>query len=219
MFRLISGIVLLLVGVEAVLLNYNKLYSIISIVSSCIGLILDGIQGLSKSGKFGDRINIFSKIVPALIMISFAFSFLILFFTFINAHQKSEGQEEQTSSVYVIDDMDRDQTLDMLDTDEANPIPAIADSPSNSPGPHDLDGQDGVASPTNGWLADYVIKRVKGTTSGNAYLRWSPSNEGREYKRYVCEDEIVTVLATENGYSLVKTSDGRAGWVTSKLLK
>ena len=90
---------------------------------------------------------------------------------------------------------------------------------STRPGPHDLDGQDGVASPTNGWLADYETKTVEGTTSGDAYLRWSPSKEGREYNRYISEGEIVTVLAMENGYSLVKTSDGRAGWVTSKLLK
>lgn len=90
---------------------------------------------------------------------------------------------------------------------------------STKPGPHDLDGQDGVASPTNGWLTDYETKSVEGTTSGNAYLRWSPSKEGREYNRYISEGEIVTVLAMENGYSLVKTSDGRAGWVTSNLLK
>ena len=90
---------------------------------------------------------------------------------------------------------------------------------STKPGPHDLDGQDGVAGPTNGWLTDYKTKHVEGTSSGNAYLRWSPSKDGREYNRYISEGEIVTVLAMENGYSLVKTSDGRAGWVTSNLLK
>lgn len=89
----------------------------------------------------------------------------------------------------------------------------------SKPGPHDLVGQDGVASPTTGWLADYETKCVQGTTSGNAYLRWSPSKEGREYDRYVSEGEVVTVLAKENGYYLVKTNDGRAGWVSSKLLK
>ena len=98
--------------------------------------------------------------------------------------------------------------------------PTVEITPASTrPGPHDLDGQDGVASPTNVWLTDYETKSVEGTTSGDAYLRWSPSKEGREYNRYISEGEIVTVLARENGYSLVKTSDGRAGWVTSKLLK
>ena len=87
----------------------------------------------------------------------------------------------------------------------------------NTPGPEDMIGQDGISLPSNGWLSTYEIKYVKGT-SGNAYLRWSPSNEGREYKRYVQEGERVTVLALENGYSLVKTTDGRAGWVTTTLL-
>ena len=86
------------------------------------------------------------------------------------------------------------------------------------PGPDDLIGQNGVAYPHDSWLADYESQVVRGTTSGNAYLRWSPSNEGREYKRYVSEGEWVTVLARESGYSLVLTWDGRAGWVTSKLL-
>lgn len=218
LFRLILGIVLLLVGVGAVFFNYNKLYSIISIISSCIGLILDGIQGSSKPGKIGERINSFSIILPVLIMVSFVFSFLILLFTFINAQQKSEEQEEQTSPIY-IDNMGIGQELNILDTYEASPSPTSADSSLNKPGPHDLVGQDGVASPTSSWLADYETKYVEGTISGNAYLRWSPSNEGREYKRYVSEGEKVTVLASENGYTLVKTSDGRAGWVTSKLLK
>ena len=89
---------------------------------------------------------------------------------------------------------------------------------STKPGPQDLAGQDGVAAPTNGWLPDSVTKYVKGTTSGNAYLRWSPSNEGREYNRYVKEGEKVAVLAVEGDYSLVKSCDGRLGWVTSRLL-
>ena len=108
-----------------------------------------------------------------------------------------------------------EQALDDLGTNQV----ATSTVPSaGKPGPDDLKGQDGVASPTSGWLAEYQIKYVKGTTSGNAYLRWSPSNEGREYNRYVKEGEKVTVLASENGYSLVLASDGRAGWVTSKLL-
>ena len=86
------------------------------------------------------------------------------------------------------------------------------------PGPADLAGQDGVTYPHNSWLADYEAMVVRGTTSGNAYLRWSPDNAGREYLRYVSEGEWVTVIARESGYSLVLTRDGRAGWVTSRLL-
>lgn len=105
-------------------------------------------------------------------------------------------------------------------TPEPTHTPLVSVSPTAlRPGPHDLDGQDGVASPTNGWLTDYKTKHVEGSDSGNVYLRWAPSRDGREYNRYISEGEIVTVLAMENGFSLVKTSDGQAGWVTSSLLK
>jgi hypothetical protein len=98
------------------------------------------------------------------------------------------------------------------------PAPAPAPVPGIGPGPADLAGQEGVSSPHGSWLTNYESQVVRGTVSGNAYLRWSPSNEGREYKRYVSEGEWVTVLARESGYSLVLTRDGRAGWVTSSLL-
>ena len=91
-------------------------------------------------------------------------------------------------------------------------------SPPYGPGPNDLIGQDGITWPHDSWLADYESMVVCGTVSGNAYLRWSPDNEGREYLRYVSEGEWLIVLARESGYSLVLTIDGRAGWVTSSLL-
>lgn len=104
---------------------------------------------------------------------------------------------------------------------EADTISSLTQEPpiqiAQAPGPDDLVGQDGVTYPSN-WLPEYETMYIKGTSSGNAYLRWSPSNEGREYNRYVREGEQVVVLAHENGYSLVKTIDGRAGWVTSKFL-
>ena len=102
-------------------------------------------------------------------------------------------------------------------TPTPTPRPTPAPTPK-APSADDLRGQDGVAYPSGGWLSEYQTKYVKGTTSGKAYLRYSHSKEGREYQRYVAEGEKVTVLAYENGYGLVKTSDGRAGWVTSKFL-
>ena len=50
-----------------------------------------------------------------------------------------------------------------------------------------------------------------------AYLRYCPSADS-DYFDYVYEAAKVTVLARENGYSLITTNDGVAGWVTSKLL-
>ena len=107
--------------------------------------------------------------------------------------------------------------LTMAPTPAPTPVSTPAATPK-APSADDLWGQDGVAYPSGSWLSEYQIKYIKGTTSGNAYLRYSPSKEGREYQRYIAEGEKVTVLAYENGYALVKATDGRAGWVTSKFL-
>ena len=50
-----------------------------------------------------------------------------------------------------------------------------------------------------------------------AYLRYEPTSNSGHYD-YVYEADAVTVLARQNGYSLVKTSDGKVGWVTSSVL-
>lgn len=154
----------------------------------------------------------------------------------IESHSCSEADyRKEYSKVKFIDiiEMDKDSySLDTLLKNLASGSASLSSAAAGTkasggygsaasagkPGPADLAGQDGVALPSNGWLESYETKHVKGTSSGKAYLRWEPSQEGRQYKRYVAEGEEVTVLAREGEYSLVKTKDGRAGWVTSKLL-
>ena len=90
---------------------------------------------------------------------------------------------------------------------------------TGSPGPDDLRGCNSkVEYPGwNSWLDSYETKYVKTKHGVRAYLRYEPtSNSG--YYDYVYEKAKVTVLARENGYSLVKTNDGMAGWVTSSVL-
>lgn len=130
--------------------------------------------------------------------------------------RRFEGMQRTTVQLTWFGSADNIEIEDNFDVTDR--IVTQVDLSSSRPGPDDLKGQEGVASPTRGWLTEYQTMYVRGTKSGNAYLRWSPSDEGREYNRYVREGERVTVLASEGDYSLVKASDGRLGWVTSILL-
>lgn len=97
---------------------------------------------------------------------------------------------------------------------------SIRQQPINGrPGPEDLQGcNEQVQYPKSGsWLQNYETKYLKTKHGVRAYLRYRPSSD-LEYYDYVYESARVTVLARENGYSLVKTNEGMAGWVTSSLL-
>ena len=87
------------------------------------------------------------------------------------------------------------------------------------PGPDDLRGcNTGIEYPYSyNWLDSYETKYLRTRHGVRAYLRYEPSADSGHYD-YVYEGAQVTVLARENGYSLVKTNDGMAGWVTSSLL-
>ena len=67
------------------------------------------------------------------------------------------------------------------------------------------------------WLDSYETKYVKTKHGVCAYLRYEPSSDS-DYFDYVYEKDEVTILARENGFSLVKVTDGVAGWVTSSVL-
>ena len=98
----------------------------------------------------------------------------------------------------------------------ALPLEGFADW---SPGYEDLAGcNEYVEYPEwYNWLDSYETKYVKTKHGVRAYLRYEPSSDS-DYYDYVYEKDRVTVLARQNGYSLVKTTDGMAGWVTSSLL-
>lgn len=96
---------------------------------------------------------------------------------------------------------------------------------SAGPGPDDLLGcSENVQYPSGTWLNDYEFKYLKTRHGVRAYLKYRPEDaegtpqEGVDFFAYVYEGAAVTVLARENGYSLVKTNDGTAGWVGSSLL-
>ena len=86
------------------------------------------------------------------------------------------------------------------------------------PGPEDLKGYTDIKAPNDSWLLDYEVKYVKTKYGNSAYLRNAPDNSAIERSKTVKEGEEVTVLARENGFSLVKTKDERLGWVKSDLL-
>ena len=105
MILMIIGIILLIAGVGAVLLDYNKLYSIISIGSSCISLILEGLKSLSESGKIEEsireRINS-NNTLRICIVVFLLISFTILVFMFYDAHKNPKEQVDQTSQAHAI---------------------------------------------------------------------------------------------------------------------
>lgn len=67
------------------------------------------------------------------------------------------------------------------------------------------------------WLSAYEEKYVKTKGGVCAYLRYHPSPDSDSFD-YVYEGDVVTVLAKENGLSLVMTANGDIGWVTSSVL-
>ena len=98
----------------------------------------------------------------------------------------------------------------------AVPLPCFA---SYGPGADDLRGCNyRIEYPEwYNWLDSYETKSVKTKHGICAYLRYEPSSDS-DYYDYVYEKDAVTVLARENGFSLVKRMDGVAGWVTSSVL-
>ncbi len=74
----------------------------------------------------------------------------------------------------------------------------------------------------NAWLYDYQIKYVKSKHGKCIILRYYPiekfSYDGYNLLDRVWEREMVTELARQNGFSLVRTYDGQIGWVKSNLI-
>ena len=67
------------------------------------------------------------------------------------------------------------------------------------------------------WVPNYEHKVIRTKRGIRAYLRYSP-NLGDGHFGYVDEGTPVTVLARQDGGSLVKVKDGVVGWIGSDLL-
>ena len=104
-------------------------------------------------------------------------------------------------------------------TPAAAQTPASTPSPSPGPGEKDLrGGSDRLVHPDEGsWLDDYETQYVKTQYGNRAYLRYAPEDES-DHDEFVKEKDQVTVLARQNGFSLVITENRLIGWVTSGVL-
>ena len=102
--------------------------------------------------------------------------------------------------------------------------PAFVSSRQYKPGKGDMKGCDkGVVTPKSGsWLSKYEYKVVQGTkkNSKGIILRQAPSDHyirnQYNYLGTLYNGTEVTVLARQNGFSLVKVKPGQVGWVPSK---
>ena len=92
-------------------------------------------------------------------------------------------------------------------------------TPAPGPGEKDLRGcSDRLVHPDEGsWLDDYETQYVKTQYGNRAYLRYAPEEES-DHDEFVKEKDQVTVLARQNGFSLVITENRLIGWVTSGVL-
>lgn len=88
----------------------------------------------------------------------------------------------------------------------------------NGPNTADLAGHPKVEEPRAGaWLPDYgKVRYVEASGGVSIYL--IPEPRSSKHFDEVADDVQVTVLAEQDGYSLVRTADGRVGWVTGKFL-
>ena len=108
-------------------------------------------------------------------------------------------------------------------------MPGAPDTAASSvrrlkPGKKDMEGCDKrVQAPKSGsWLKDYEYKVVQGTKKNSKaiYLRLRPEKDGAargggNHLGVVYNGTEVTVLARQNGYSLIKVKPGQVGWVIS----
>lgn len=177
------------------------------------------------------NIKVTRNILIAIVALITIFVIVFIFYKTNESSKKStsEGQmksEESQSSVTTTS-----QSLTPVQTNEPTPTPTPSPTPSPTPaptpkptptpkvpGPDDLRGcNESVVYPNGTWLDNYETKYVKTKHGVRAYLRYEPSADSGYYS-YVYERDAVTILARQNGYSLVMTTDGMAGWVTSSVL-
>ncbi len=92
-------------------------------------------------------------------------------------------------------------------------------APAYGPSIDDILGCDSriVIPKDENWLSDYETKYVQSTGGVSIYLRFGPSKDYDHFDT-VKEAGVVTVLARENGFSLVIASGGRVGWCRSDLI-
>ena len=139
---------------------------------------------------------------------------VLLVFLLIIAFKAGASQSRTTSSSASVPA----STLTPVRPQTPKPISSPTPTPKR-PSIDDMkDGNETVTIPKDScWLSTYETKYVKTQHGVRAYLRYDPS-ENSDFYSYVYEKDKVTVLARQNGYSLVKTSGGDIGWVTSSVL-
>lgn len=99
------------------------------------------------------------------------------------------------------------------------PTPTLTLILIGHPNVADLEGcnENLVHPDAENWLQGYETKYVKSTRGNCIYLRYGPSLD-YDYFKKINDNVEVTVLARQNGFSLVKVTDGVAGWARSELL-
>lgn len=133
---------------------------------------------------------------------------------------KTEEPKETSAAVSTASSETPTETTGLPTSEEAaaTPTPPPAPTRTPGPGPADLAGcVNGLAYPNDSWLPTYETKYVKTRHGKRAYLLYQPAKNSDHFG-YVYEADMVTVLARENAYSLVRGADGSVGWVTSTVL-
>lgn len=104
------------------------------------------------------------------------------------------------------------------------PTPSPEPTPRQGPGEADMQGCDRRVLIPDGdsWLEAYETRYVHASMGRAIILRWLPAMDyqmnGVNYLDLVWEEEEVTELARQNGFSLIRTQSGQIGWVPSDYL-
>ena len=133
----------------------------------------------------------------------------------------SPGDAMSPEDIPDADDTDAATSEPSSTAESTVPSPTLYASlaPDSGPNQDDLLGSSSrLVHPDDGnWLDDYETQYVKTKYGNLAYLRYEPKDDSDTFGD-VLEKDKVTVLARQNGFSLVMTENKVAGWVTSGVL-
>ena len=133
---------------------------------------------------------------------------------FLILRGKSDDSAEEESPAPVVESIIPTEALILTSTPEPTPEPTPTPTPEViRPGPDDLLGADSrIIEPDEyAWLDAYETKYVASGGGYGIYLRYGPSLDYQKFDT-ILDGTSVTVLAEQNGYSLVIAPGRKIGW-------
>lgn len=169
--------------------------------------------------KYKDKVAVkiilmFCQAISTLVILAEFLSLLGINLFSLGSTSVKTNIEHETVNLYPFDDYEIiEKNPASTQMPESEPMPHV------TPGIEDMQGcNSGVLVPNDeSWLPEYEYKVIRTKGGVSAYLRNGPVLEDG-YFSTVKEGTAVTILARQDGASLVKVTEGVVGWVGSELL-